>query len=162
NENPIPPRELESTVSAGLSALVLKTLAKSPDERYQSGHELTRDLSQYRLPVAQAAAAAPAYSASAAAGAEKTVAISMANETDTVNVDEAMSRVHETVWLDLEMAPVRSRRFAWIGAIAAVLMLGSMAAAFAYYRTRVLVNTAKPRTVAHQQPPVVQPTPVPP
>src|SRR5262249_1944350 len=149
-------RELESTVSPGLSSLVLKTLAKSPDERYQSGHELTRDLSQYRLPAAQAAASPASYSASAAAGAEKTVALAMANETDTVHVDQAMGRVHEPDLLDLGTAPpVRSRRFGWIGAMVAVLMLGSMAAAFAYYRTRVHANTPKTQAVARQQSPVV-------
>ena len=48
NENPISPRELDVTVHPGLSAVITKALAKSPDERYQSGAELMRDLENYK------------------------------------------------------------------------------------------------------------------
>ncbi len=40
NENPIAPRDLDVTVHPGLSAIVVRALAKSPDERYQSGADL--------------------------------------------------------------------------------------------------------------------------
>src|SRR5690242_13829333 len=42
---PLPVR-LKANVNAGLSGLIMKALAKSPDERYQSGQELVRDLEQ--------------------------------------------------------------------------------------------------------------------
>lgn len=48
NENPIPPRDLDVTIHPGLSAVVTKTLAKSPDERYQTGAELIHDLDNYK------------------------------------------------------------------------------------------------------------------
>jgi serine/threonine-protein kinase len=48
NENPIPPRELDVTIHPGLSAVVTKALAKSPDERYQTGADLVRDLQNYK------------------------------------------------------------------------------------------------------------------
>src|SRR5262249_9214403 len=48
NEAPIPPRDLDATIHPGLSAAVTKALAKSPDERYQSGAELVRDLENYK------------------------------------------------------------------------------------------------------------------
>jgi serine/threonine protein kinase len=48
NENPIPPRELDLTIHPGLSAVVTRTLAKDPYERYQSGSELVRDLESYK------------------------------------------------------------------------------------------------------------------
>src|SRR5579863_4332036 len=48
NETPIPPRDLDVTIHPGLSMVVTKTLAKSPDERYQTGEELTKDLENYK------------------------------------------------------------------------------------------------------------------
>jgi serine/threonine protein kinase len=40
------PHRLKANVNQGLSSLIMKALAKSPDERYQSGQELVRDLEQ--------------------------------------------------------------------------------------------------------------------
>ncbi len=48
NENPIPPRELDATIPAGMSYVISKALAKNPDERYQTCHELAEDLKNYR------------------------------------------------------------------------------------------------------------------
>jgi len=48
NEEPISPRELDSSVHPGLSAVVAKALAKEPDARYQSCKELMQDLLNYR------------------------------------------------------------------------------------------------------------------
>jgi len=49
NENPIAPRDLDVTVHPGLSAIVTRALAKSPDDRYQTGADLVRDLESYKL-----------------------------------------------------------------------------------------------------------------
>ncbi len=48
NENPIPPRELDVTIHPGLSAVITRALAKNPDERYQNGAELVKDLVNYK------------------------------------------------------------------------------------------------------------------
>jgi serine/threonine-protein kinase len=48
NEMPISPRALDATVHPGLSLVILKALAKSPDERYQSGTDLAQDLTNYK------------------------------------------------------------------------------------------------------------------
>jgi len=48
NENPIPPRELDATIPLGLSYVIQKALAKSPDERYQTCRELAEDLRNYK------------------------------------------------------------------------------------------------------------------
>jgi serine/threonine-protein kinase len=48
NENPIPPRELDATIHPGLSYVICKTLAKSPDERYQTCRELADDLKNFK------------------------------------------------------------------------------------------------------------------
>ena len=48
HDTPIPPRELDPTIHPGLSFVVSKALAKSPDDRYQSCRELVDDLKNYR------------------------------------------------------------------------------------------------------------------
>src|SRR5947208_9825470 len=70
---PLPVR-LKANVNAGLSGLIMKALAKLPDERYQSGQELVRDLEQCKnstspLKAAPGVAPVKAKAFSAAAGA---------------------------------------------------------------------------------------------
>ena len=60
NENPVPPRELDATIHAGLSYVICKALAKSPEERYQTCRELAEDLKNYRQLGGQAASPASA------------------------------------------------------------------------------------------------------
>jgi len=58
NENPIPPRELDATIHPGLSYVICKALAKSPEERYQTCRELADDLKNFKYlggPVAPSA-----------------------------------------------------------------------------------------------------------
>jgi serine/threonine protein kinase len=56
---PLPVR-LKANVNPGLSNLIMKAISKSPDERYQSGQELVRDLEQCKTGVSAAAAASVA------------------------------------------------------------------------------------------------------
>ena len=146
NENPIPPRELDATVPASLSALVLKALAKSPDERYQSGAELARDLENYRQANTTQAAPVTPGSASAsapAAAAEKTLALPMRLvATNTVRMPTPADVPAKAPVAVLEPARVgrSKRRAGLLSALVVVLMLGSVAAALAYYRSRVRVR----------------------
>jgi len=48
HENPIAPRDLDVTIHPGLSLVVTRTLAKLPEDRYQSGVELSKDLENYK------------------------------------------------------------------------------------------------------------------
>jgi len=48
NENPIPPRELDASIHSGLSYVICKALAKSPEERYQTCRELADDLKNFK------------------------------------------------------------------------------------------------------------------
>ena len=48
NENPIPPRELDASIHAGLSYVISKALAKNVDERYQTCREMAEDLRNYK------------------------------------------------------------------------------------------------------------------
>jgi serine/threonine protein kinase len=47
NEEPIPPRSLDSSIHPGLSAVISKALAKDPSARYQSCHELLTALKNF-------------------------------------------------------------------------------------------------------------------
>ncbi len=47
NEEPIPPRSLDSAIHPGLSAVITRALAKDPAARYQSCHELVTALKNY-------------------------------------------------------------------------------------------------------------------
>jgi serine/threonine protein kinase len=47
NEEPIPPRSLDSSIHPGLSAVISRALAKDPSARYQSCHELLNALKKY-------------------------------------------------------------------------------------------------------------------
>jgi serine/threonine protein kinase len=71
NEQPAEPHALDATVHPGLSAVVMKALAKPPDLRYQSGAEMARDLHNFKTlgAATSAAASAPSPSVSAAAPA---------------------------------------------------------------------------------------------
>jgi serine/threonine-protein kinase len=50
HETPIPPRKLDSSIPLGLSAVIEKSLQKSPDERFQTGSELAQALQNYQNP----------------------------------------------------------------------------------------------------------------
>src|SRR5712692_5304959 len=47
HESPIAPRDLDVTIHPGLSAIVVRALAKSPDERYQSRADLVHHFENY-------------------------------------------------------------------------------------------------------------------
>lgn len=55
NEEPTPPRQIDPSIHPGISAVVMKALAKEPEARYQSCREMLEDLRNYRS-VAQGAA----------------------------------------------------------------------------------------------------------
>ncbi len=48
DEDPRPPRQLDASIDRDLEAILLKTLAKDPDERYQSADAFLQDLRRYR------------------------------------------------------------------------------------------------------------------
>jgi hypothetical protein len=48
NEDPLPPRQVNPSIHPGISAAVMRALAKDPETRYQSCRELLEDLRNYR------------------------------------------------------------------------------------------------------------------
>jgi serine/threonine protein kinase len=54
NEEPIPPRTIDPTIHPGISAAVMRALAKEPEDRYQNCHEFLEDLRNFRSVAAEA------------------------------------------------------------------------------------------------------------
>ena len=48
NEAPVPPRQIDSSIHPGISAVVMRALEKEPEQRYQSCREMLEDLKNYR------------------------------------------------------------------------------------------------------------------
>src|SRR5579859_3889737 len=48
NEEPVPPRQIDPSIHSGLSAVVMKALAKEPAARYQTCRDMLEDLKNYR------------------------------------------------------------------------------------------------------------------
>jgi serine/threonine-protein kinase len=69
---PVPPNHVNGRVHPGLSALIMKALAKAPDERYQSGQDLIVDLEKCKDSPTKAAA--PKKTAAAKPAAQKPIA----------------------------------------------------------------------------------------
>jgi predicted Ser/Thr protein kinase len=144
NETPIAPRDLDVTVHPGLSAIVTKALAKAPDDRYQTGADLVRELENYKL-------AGPVRSGSTAAirlvpaPPEKTVAL----KTVVLPVRIALGRTVRAAAAATVLAkwrvPLRrattailsAKRSQLIATIVTVLVLGFAMGGYAYHRTQV-------------------------
>jgi serine/threonine protein kinase len=48
NEEPVPPKQVNPSIHPGISAVVMRSLAKDPDARYQSCREMLEELRNYR------------------------------------------------------------------------------------------------------------------
>jgi serine/threonine-protein kinase len=48
NEDPVPPRQIDPSIHPGINAVIMKALAKEPEQRYQSCREMLEDLRNYR------------------------------------------------------------------------------------------------------------------
>jgi predicted Ser/Thr protein kinase len=145
NETPITPRDLDVTVHPGLSAIVTKALAKAPDDRYQTGADLVRDLEHYKLAGAVRGGPATAAGAAPAQPPEKTLVLPVRVVSgSTARVSGAAAAAAATAPAKGPV-PVRrpataiisSKRGMLFAVISIVLVLGSAMGGYAYHRTQV-------------------------
>ena len=166
NENPIAPRDLDVTVHPGLSAIVVTMLAKSPDERFQTGADLIHALETYKS-VAHAGQSASAAPNSSGSILSSLVPVSNAHEKTLVLPVKVVSgstlRVTEAEPIDYPSTPKagapgtiptrgpvvvrrrpaqahsgRNRMF--FAALAMVLLLGLVMGGYAYHRTQLKIH----------------------
>ena len=145
NESPIPPRDLDVTIHPGLSMVVTKALSKAPDERYQSGADLVRDLENYKTLGPRLGIASTPISAGAAAASQgdKTTVLPMKVVGGaTARVPAAVAApapAKAPVPLPLPKPAVLAKahkRNMVIVVMAAVLVLGSFIGGFVYSRSK--------------------------
>jgi predicted Ser/Thr protein kinase len=140
NENPITPRDLDVTVHPGLSAIVTKALAKAPDDRYQTGADLVRDLENYKLagPVRTGSTAAIS---PAPAAPEKTLVLPLrvvAGNTARVAGAAAPALAKKPIPVKRPTTAIlSSKRSVLLATIVTIVVLGCAMGGYAYHRTRV-------------------------
>jgi serine/threonine-protein kinase len=153
NENPTAPRDLDGTIHPGLNAVVMKALAKSPEERYQSGADLVRDLENHKLAGASIESGAAQPQPPAAPAPEKTVVMPMRVVAgSTVRVPATVVEPAKRPIPMRQPAPVAQAGRKSVGMVfmAIVLMLGAIAGSYAFYRTRTKMHRLEPRVQAGQ------------
>jgi len=141
NENPITPRDLDVTVHPGLSAIVTKALAKAPDDRYQTGADLVRDLENYKLagPVRTGSTSAIT---PAPAAPEKTLVLPLrvvaGNTARVAGAAAAPALAKKPVPVKRPTTAIlSSKRSVLMATIVTIVVLGSAMGGYAYHRTQV-------------------------
>ncbi|HWX53507.1 MAG TPA: protein kinase [Verrucomicrobiae bacterium] len=153
NETPTSPRDLDVTIHPGLSAVVIKALDKSPDDRYQTGAELVRDLENYKSLVPKLGLTMP-MSAGTAAQSEETLVLPSKVTGSAVRAPApGPALVAKAPVALLKPAPAvktKNHKGIFMAAIAAVLVLG-LVAGFIYYRQRIQAQQVEEAQRRQQQ-----------
>ena len=137
HENPIPPRDLDVTIHPGLSAVVTKSLAKVPEERYQTGAELMKDLEDYKS----------VGSGSSPMAVLPTSAVNMAQVTNMIpqavpGAAAAATPARDSAILSPGTA-ARAKRGALEVVVATVLLAAAALGGYGYYRYRTALKVEK-------------------
>jgi serine/threonine protein kinase len=142
HENPIPPRELDVSIHPGLSAVITRALAKRPEDRYQTGADLSKDLENYKsastpeeatLVMRSEKAAGPTVKLATSGtaktkGTQKTKAAPRASGPTgiiTGNVAESSATIRRRMR--------RRRPWPWIAAAALFITLAASASGYVYF-----------------------------
>jgi serine/threonine-protein kinase len=136
-EQPVPPRDVNTNVPTDLEAIDMKLLAKNPAQRYPSAEDLRADLRRFRdgQPVLAAGAAAAALGATQAVAA--TQATPAYEGTTAVPVQ------------DMQYAEPK-KRSGWFLVVLILLLL--LLAGLLFALARVLTNDSKTNTVSIEVP----------
>jgi eukaryotic-like serine/threonine-protein kinase len=114
-ERPIPPRQHNAKIPVPFEAIVLKSLAKNPANRYASAEELRADLLRFRA--GKPILATPAAAGAAAAGASATTAMAAVDRTQAIPATAA------TTVLPDGQGPPRRRTGAYVVLLVVLLAL---------------------------------------
>ncbi|HEY1938158.1 MAG TPA: serine/threonine-protein kinase [Candidatus Angelobacter sp.] len=157
NENPITPRDLDVTVHPGLSAIVTKALAKAPDDRYQTGADLVRDLENYKLAGPVRSGSTIAMGPAPATPPEKTVVLPLRVVSGSTVRAAAAAPALAKLPVPLRRpttAILSSKRSLLLATILIIVTMGCAMGGYAYHRTQVkmrqLAAEAKAREAQQQ------------
>jgi serine/threonine-protein kinase len=170
NENPIAPRDLDVSVHQGLSAIVIKMLAKAPEDRYQTGADMVRDLENYKL-ISQTLLNATASAGPSSQSLEKTVVLPMrvvSGSTVRIPAPETMPTKGPIPLRRPAAAALSGKRSGLITVIVIILVLGFAMGGYAYYKTQIKmrqlqaeIKAKEAQAQAVQSNPVVSAAPTP-
>jgi len=163
HENPIPPRDLDVTIHPGLSWIITKALAKSPDDRFQSGSELVEALQNYKAygPSGEPTTGVATRSTSSA-DTGQSAAMAPVAKAAKKKAAGAPSKLPPQLQKGLTTLAMRPM-YAFAGFLALGLLVASLG--YTYYRHRVAASEDSPAqqtTAAAQQtssPPPVESLP---
>jgi eukaryotic-like serine/threonine-protein kinase len=138
---PEPPSKLRPEISEDLDMIVLRALAKDPDERYQSAEEMAADLSRVARGLGVSDETADA--ATAVLGGSGATAETMIAPRRTAVAPPPPTRTPPAAYYGYE-GPPRRRRPLWPWLLALLLLVGAgLAAYFAYDRIQDELNASK-------------------
>jgi eukaryotic-like serine/threonine-protein kinase len=144
---PEPPSKLRPEVSEDLDMIVLRALAKDPDERYQTAEEMAADLSRVARGLGVSDETADA--ATAVLGGSGATAATMIAPRRTAVAPPPPTRTPPAAYYGYE-GPPRRRRPLWPWLLAILLLAGAgLAAYFAYDRIQDELNANKPVSVPY-------------
>lgn len=182
NESPIAPRDLDVTVHPGLSAVVTKVLAKSPDDRYQSGAALMTDLEKYKALGSTLGSTAVLTASAAATQAEPTLVLPATDAVAEMALTQkigggaaaAASRARTPDKSRVEDKPgttvIETHKIRlFVGGVAAIFLLAATFAGYGYYQRRAALKLAEhadaqlalDKTIKAETPQPIVPPPVP-
>jgi serine/threonine-protein kinase len=142
---PEPPSKLRPEVSDDLDMIVLRALAKDPEERYQTAEEMAADLSRVARGFGVSDETADA--ATAVLGGSGATAATMIAPRRTAVAPPPPTRTPPAAYYGYE-GPPRRRRPLWPWLLAILLLVGAgLAAYFAYDRIQDELNANKPVSV---------------
>jgi len=149
---PVPPRKLNPSIPLKLESIILKCLAKNPDERYQTGEDLARDLGELRTVGTSFGLKSAAPEVAAAGSDPNATFIETPSPVQAGGTSEAQPP-------EREVAPKSKSNNLLVLTVLVVVMIGGGSWYMIRHKVTPVVQVTPPPSVARSEPP---PAPAPP
>jgi beta-lactam-binding protein with PASTA domain len=151
SEVPVPPSEIRDDVPDDLDLVVLRALAKDPEDRYQAAEEMDADLARIQRGLSVSAETSDAATAVLAGAGISGAPTIIAPRPTQVAPPQAPPRTPPAAYYGYEGPPRRSRSI-WPWVLVLLLLIGAgFAAWFAYGKITDQLNANKPVAVPYVQ-----------